>query len=89
MRLHGCVVLHVLRKLFQSPYYLTSCWETQMFVCAVTMYPILPEIRNGDRRSSAALVDENILYSGLSRQRQSDRCQRINEWNQNNLDREC
>ena len=49
-----------------------------MFVCVcVTMYPILPEIRNGDRRSSTALVDENILYSGLSRQ--SDRTVNTNQ----------
>ena len=58
--------------------FLFGNWWSQacLFVC-VTMYPILPEIRNGDRRSSTALVDENILFSGLSRQ--SDRTVNTNQ----------
>ena len=63
MRSNCCVVL---RNLFKSPY-LTSCLETggakRVCFCYVTMYPILPEIRNGDGISSAALVDENVLVS--------------------------
>ena len=59
----------------------TSCLEIggAKRVCLfVSRYPILPEIiRNRDGRSSAALVDENVLFSGLSRQ--SDRTANTNQ----------